>query len=512
MRRTWRTIRQHYGRSRSGQVSAVATVLALMLFVSFLSTFVLGSLGSQMTQKEFQHQLQVENQMAEFQTALMEAAAIPGGSVVLSSPVTLGSGGAPPFGTPSSGYVSEEPTSSVISAGLAIANITPSPPTWNTGSGCFSPGGNGTCSGNNGPILYWNFSGSHDTVTPGVNGCGSSGCTIVYNISGNFDTIGLTLKGNNLGDVSFVLYGNWDNMTLAYQGSCNNHRVVNIFIVGTNDTYALAIGGCASGVGASISTTFIGSLANICPYSNRVTTDHFLGATWGSSKGVYQNLTWRNAVGYVTPPHTIPTNGGNDFLTYANTTGFSQCPFTKAVTTGPYDLEFLSGIKTHLNNRYIAPSDVALDEGAEILGIQNGGSVMLSPPPVSYLVEPWGVSLSLELTSITGNSGIATGVSTAAVLSQVLSVQTFHIRNAQASTFFLTYLDLNITTAYPQAWATFWNKLSTVVPSGTTCVPGSGVPASKCLTPPYGHTSTIVVPLAVSELYLTTIVAQVSIY
>ena len=482
-----------------------------MLFVSFLATFVLGELTAQMTQKEFQHELQVENQMLRLQTAVLSAAALGTGPVMLSSPVTLSSGGAPPFGTPSSGFLQEETSMTAVSAGLALANVTPAPPSWNNGSSCFT-GGNGTCSGNNGPTLYWNFSGSHSTVTPGVNGCGVSGCTIVYNISGNFNTISLTLKGNNLGNVVFVVYGNWDNMTLSYQGSCDNHRVVNVLITGTNDTYTLNVAGCASGSGASLNTLFVGSKGSICPFGNGVSTDRFLGATWGSSKGVYQNLTWQNAVGYATKPHSIPTNGGNDFLSFANTTGYSQCPFTKSTPSGPYTLAYLAGIRAHLNNRYLTPSDVAYDQGAVILGVQSAGSVMLSPPDFNILIQPFGVSFAITLVNVVGATGTASGFGTAAVFTSVLSQQTYHILNGQGGNQFLTSLALNITTAYPLAWATFWNAQSTVVPTGTSCVPGVGVTASNCLTPPAGRTSTIKVPLAVSELTLTSITVLVSVY
>lgn len=511
MRHGWRTIRQRRLRSRSGQVSAVATVLALLLFVSFLATFVLGQLTAQMTQKEFQHELQVENQMLRLQTNVLSAAVHGAGPVMLSNPVTLSSGGAPPFGTPSSGFLQEESSFTAVSAGLALANVTPAPPNWNNGSGCFT-GGSGTCSGNNGPNLYWNFSGNHSTVTPGLNGCGSSGCAVIYNISGNFNTISLTMKGNNLGNVVFVIFGNWDNMTLNYQGSCDNHRVVNMLITGTNDTYVLNVNGCASGVGASINTLFVGSKGSICPYGNGVTTDRFLGATWGASHGVYQNLTWQNAVGYVSKPHSIPTNGGNDFLSFANTTGYSQCPFTKATNTGPYSLAYLAGIRAHLDNRYLAPADVAYDQGAVILGVQGAGSVMLSPPDFNIAVESFGVSFGLTLVNVVGSTNTATGFGTAAVFTSVLSEQTYHILNGQNGNQFLTFLALNITTAYPLAWTTFWNAQSTVVPSGTSCVPGFGVTVSTCLTPPPGRTSTIVVHLAVSELTLTSITVLVSVY
>jgi hypothetical protein len=101
-------------------------------------------------------------------------------------------------------------------------------------------------------------------------------------------------------------------------------------------------------------------------------------------------------------------------------------------------------------------------------------------------------------------------VLTAAVHSQVLTVDTASIPDGVNSQY-LTFLDLNITTPYPQAWSTFWNGQSALVPSGTTCVPGAGVPANRCLIPPPGTVSTVLVPLYVSELSLTTVLVQVSI-
>jgi hypothetical protein len=735
--RGWRLIRQHGRRGRSGQVSAVATILALLLFVSFLSTFVFGQLGRQMTQKEFQHELQVEDQMLRLQTAVLQAADIwqppsvgqssppawnqgnlcttltassclnsqsnvcpspltwnesaasnssftfqltgtndctrlnltgnydlftlavtgssvgylvvtlygfhdtlllnsgftgtgfhawfylygasntyqavggptgtslalntffigesassptcpfsnsastdswsisgstasnsvqnltwynaigystsytttngwpgvgntgtlnkigwqnvstpipcafarttilgGGGAVDLSSPVTLGSGAVPPFGAPSTGYLQPEVSVSSLSAGLGLANITPAPPIWNTGSKCFKTG-NGTCSGNNGPVIFWNFSGNHSTLSPSSTGCGNSGCTTVYNVSGSFDTIGLTVGGgaadNSTQNVIFVVDGVWDNMTLNLQGSCKNFHQVSFLISGTNDTYALNVGSKCLG-GAAIDTLFLGSKGFICPYGNGALTDRFLGANWGSSSGVVQNITWRNAIGYVSAPHTILTNGGTDRLTFANQTGFAQCPFTKAESSGPYTLDYLSGIKAHLNNRYLPQADVVYDEGAIILGVQRQGSVMISPPQVSVSVLPQGVTLQLTLVNIVGSAATATGVGTAAVLTRVLSDSTFHIFNGENNNEFLTFLNLSIETTYPLAWATFWNSQSLVAPVGTTCVPAPGVPMSQCLIPPDGRASTIIVPLAVQELFLHTVTVSIGIY
>jgi hypothetical protein len=731
MRRGWRLLRKHGLRSRSGQVSAVATVLALLLFVSFLSTFVLGELGTQMSAQEFLHQVQVEDQLERLQTSILGAATAwepaasslsppiawnqgnlctpvagvctsstsnicsppliynesvnssaltydltgtydcidinllgnhdtvtleatgatvgslvltlfgtndtillgagvsgsglsasfylyggydtyegvsgPTGShlflntyfigeiptsgacpydnlvttdtysftavtasnsiqnltwyhsngtstayhttagwpgtgntgtgvtmgwqnisaaipcafaqtptvgqptaLYLTSPVTLSSGGVPPFGAPSSGALAAEPTFVGVRTSFGVSNVTAATIPWNTGTACFSTG-SGTCTTGSG-LEYYNFQGNSSTVSPTVAGCAAGGCNVIYNVSGNSNTVTLTLSGSSISHVLFQISGNLDTLTVKDSGTCNIRQSVSVIFSGNNDTYALTMSGCSTGVGANLNTTFVGSSGTACPYGNAATYDKFTGATWGSSASIYQNLTWRNADGTVTAPHKVAANGGIDDLTYSNTTGYYQCLFTQSKTTGPYMLDSLSGIKASLNNRYLVPSSVTYEEGAVILGVQNGGSVMISPPTTSYTIEPSGVLFTLTLVSLTGVSGTATGYGTAAVISSVLSVQSFDLTDGKPSSTFVPYFYLNITTAFPQAWATYWNTQTAVVPTHTVCVPGVGVTSANCLTPPLGDTSTIVVPINANQVDITSIIAQVSIY
>ena len=735
MRRGWRLLRQHGRRGRSGQVSAVATILALLLFVSFLATFVFGQLPGQMTQEEFQHQLQVENQFGDLQTAILEAAgaweagstsatppvvwnqgslctpvasvctssissvctppliynesvnsttftfdltgshdcttlnilgnhdtitlefsganagslvlilygtndtvllnslvtgsglhasfylyggydtyevATTGGSNLylntyfigestaspacpydnlahssdtysitgatttnsiqnltwynsngvvtalhnttgwpgtgdtgsnlvtgwqnvssavscafavvvgppisgyLTSPVTLNSGGSPPFGIPSSGDLQAEPPQVATRASFAISSVTAAPVVWNKGSGCFGAG-SGSCTVGTFLEVY-NFSGNSTTLTPGIVGCtGTAACTTggqdVYNVSGNSNTITLSLSGTYLGKVLVQISGNKNALTIDDSGSCSIRQLVTVVFSGNNDTYSLVMSGCTSaGVGAYFNTTFVGSSGTVCPYGNAANYDKFSGATWASSSGIVQNLTWRNADGLVSAPNSIPENGGGDHLTFANTSGYFQCLFTNSVNTGPYTLDFQSGLEAVLNNRYITPSTVAYDQGAEILGVQNGGSVMISPPSTTFVADPSGIDFSLELVSLVGSSGTATGFGTAAVITHILSVSNYEISAGKQGNNYLPYFYLNITTEFPQAWATFWQSQGAVDPTGTSCLPGPGVTTANCLTPPLGRTSTIFVPIDANQLDLVSVVAQVSIY
>ena len=729
MRRGWRPLRQRGLRSRSGQVSAVATILALLLFVSFLSTFVLGQLPGQMTAQEFQHQLQVEDQMERLQTSILAAAQawqpgagtlspavawnqgnlctpvagvctsatsnvcsppliynesinsttltydltgshdcitlnvlgshdtillevtgsnagslvltlngtndvvelnslfsgsgfhasfylygssdtyegvggptgsniylntyfigestglacpygnvsntdswsftgatssnsiqnltwynglgystnyhatsgkvlgssttdvlgwqnvsaaipcafartpIPGQatSIYLASPVTLNSGGVPPFGTPSSGSLSSEPAGIGSQTSFAVANVTNAAIPWNTATTCF-PTASSTCTAPTG-LVYYNFQGNSTTLTPTLAGCSATGCRVVYNVSGNSNTITFALTGSYVSSVVIQISGNLDKLTVSDGGTCNIRQSVNVIVSGNNDTYTLTMSGCtATGVGANLNTTFVGSTGNLCPYGEAAKYDKFSGVTWASSSQVYQNLTWRDADGVVTPPNTLSENGGHDELTFANTSGYYQCLFKVAKNTGPYSLNFLSGVKATMNNRYLPPSSVVYDQGAVILGVENGGSVMVSPPTTSYIAEPYGILFSLTLVSLVGVTGTATGYGTAGVIASVLSVQSFLYTDGTPAGSYLPYFYLNITTAYPQAWANFWSAQSAVVPTGTFCDPGTGVTYGDCLTPPLGDTSTIVVPINADQFAITSILAQVSIY
>lgn len=511
MRRGWRLLRQHGRRGRSAQVSAVATLLALMLFVSFLSTFVLGQLGQQMGAQEFQHQLQVENQLSRLQTNIIEAAnaITTNGSSYLSAPVTLSSGSVPPFGTPSSGALSVDPTQVGTTAAFGISNVSSATVGWNQGSACFSTG-SGTCTAGTGTEVY-NFSGNHSTRTPTVAGCAAAGCNVLYNVTGNFNTLSLSLSGANIGNVLFQISGNWDNLTLNDGGSCNLRQRVSVVFSGNNDSYTLSVTGCTTGAGANLNTTFVGSSGASCPYGNAATSMKWKGATWGASKSVYQNLTWQNAYGITSPPNSVPANGGNDQLTFSNQSGYFQCLFTNAQTTGPYTLHFLSGVKVALDNRYSLASTIALDQGGVVFGIDNGGSVMVSPPTSNFVQDPFGVSFAITLVSIVASSGTATGFGTVAVVSSILSVQTYEITDGKRGSNYLPFFFLNITTPFPQAWATWWSSQKPVDPTGVTCVPGYGVTGAQCLTPPFGRTSTIVVPINASQFFLTSIVAQVTI-
>jgi hypothetical protein len=105
----WRTLRQRRGRARRGQVSAVATVFGLLIVVTFISNFLLLQLPSEEANNEYNHLLQVENQLASLDAVLAAQVVQSGFVYSLTAPVTLGSQGVPPFGPPATSSIYLQP-------------------------------------------------------------------------------------------------------------------------------------------------------------------------------------------------------------------------------------------------------------------------------------------------------------------------------------------------------------------------------------------------------------------
>ena len=87
-------------------MSAVATILGLLLVVTFIANYIATTLPNTMGQNDLQHELQVENQVSEL-SALVQA--IGGANAIgaqVSQPITLGSLGAPPFARADGAYIS----------------------------------------------------------------------------------------------------------------------------------------------------------------------------------------------------------------------------------------------------------------------------------------------------------------------------------------------------------------------------------------------------------------------
>ncbi|HKS59924.1 MAG TPA: hypothetical protein VJS68_04010, partial [Thermoplasmata archaeon] len=189
----WRTIRQRKLRASKGQVSAIVTIFALLLLVSFIANFVLLQLPSQEQELEFEHVLQVENQLSRLQATILSQALNPAIPLPLASPVTLSAAPDPPFGVVATGSIQNEPITAQSTASYQLARVVPSPPNWENGSGCLGSSG-GSCTGNKCQAnnCTWNETFQNNaTITIKIAGS----LNLVWNITGSNDVINVGWSG-----------------------------------------------------------------------------------------------------------------------------------------------------------------------------------------------------------------------------------------------------------------------------------------------------------------------------
>lgn len=479
-RSRFRSSTGRFRRSRRAQVSAVATVLGLLLVVLFISTYVLLPLPNQMKGLEDQHNLELQDQISRLQATLFAQVRNGGAGLPLSSPVTLGSSADPPFGQGASGLLSQTLYPSHTS--LTVDEALSTPPAWGAGNLCStststscSSSASNVCS----PPESYNLSVNNTAYTFDLTG--SNDCVRV-NATGSGDTFTLEMSGSNLGYFIFDLFGFNDTVELNNHFSGSNfHAFFNLY--GGYDTYK-ATGG-PTGSGLFLNTTFIsqGHTPGTCADGNYSSTDKWSIGTSSASNSV-QNLTWWNAQDYSTAYKV--TNGwpgsGNsgtgDHVGWENETGITSCAFVTLQQT------LLSstwgGVAVQANNIYSPPATIALDSGAVLLS-SGAGSTMISQPDWRVTVGSGGVrALSLVLLNFENvqNTTTVSGWETATVSTS--------LRGETTSTLTTNDVTVSVITAYPQGWIT-WLRSPAGNAEDVTC---SGS-AADCITPPTGTLETV---------------------
>jgi hypothetical protein len=507
---TPRTIHRRRHRARKGQVSALVTVLGLLLVVTFIANFVLEQLPGQMQELEFEHTLQVENQLSHLQATILAQANNPAIPLTLSSPITLGSQSLPPFGQPTVGSVASEPPGIGGVSSLLLSQVTYVYPNWNVGSGCLN-GGGGHCSGS-GNVNYYNVSGSNSTAfTIKIDGNTNS---MVYILNGNNDTVTITWNGKDAGFINVIVNGSDDSVIFNKGGSDTIASISTFQFFGERDTFSYNPSGSKSSKGGqSVNVNFVGSLNQLCPAANLSASDT-IGTFSSGGSNINVNVTWWNSVGYVTPGHVTAYPGGaipTEQITWRNNTGFVPCAFARTSSTG-YTMQFLGGVDVHLQNRYSPAADVVYDQGAVILAQLGGTPVMISPPRISTFFANGGVGANVTLVNLIGNLTAEGGVTTAAVTSQVIAANSVVVVSGMRSVYLGGSFYLNLSTLYPGAWSAYFSSFPQAFPLGSTCVPFKAIAAPySCLSPPPGTLVEMVAPMILQELLLTEITAKIAI-
>jgi hypothetical protein len=103
---TRRTVHRNWRRrGRRAQVAAVATLLGLLLVVTFIANYLSTQLPNQMLQNDLNHEITVENQLGRFDALLQAVSAAHAVGAQVTQPLSLGSAGVPPFAAPDTSYL-----------------------------------------------------------------------------------------------------------------------------------------------------------------------------------------------------------------------------------------------------------------------------------------------------------------------------------------------------------------------------------------------------------------------
>ncbi|MGA8709801.1 MAG: hypothetical protein WB786_01000 [Thermoplasmata archaeon] len=529
-RRAWRR------RSRRAQVSAVATILGLLLVVTFIANYLATTLPNTMGQNDLQHEVIVENQVAQL-SALSQVTAQSGalGSEI-SQPITLGSASAPPFANADSSTVLPGNATGGLGVSFTLTGgSTYNPPTGGP-SGVSAPGCTTTsstilCSGgatvnanftgalggqatyavtlSGGGSLHLNIASNHSVISVTV----SASTSVVFDLLGNNDTV--TMDVSTLPETILIL-GNDDTLTMTGSGT-NSHP--NILVVGNRDTVTTS---ALSGTNSVVATYYgssevftpgvLSGTANFgvyfngfnpsspsptCPVDNLSSSDIVHQPTGGTSFAVTYNNTVYSGSG---------TNGKWG-VTYQIPTPFS-CPFfsqaVQPISNGlsPPSASFI----VQLRNTYAPSAEVAYDQGAVVYAQPGSIPIFYAPPPISFAN---GV-LTLFVPQFYGHLGSEAGVGTADITLRLLSSHSFVVPSNSFGFQASSNVVITIKTPYAAAWAANLLGNSALAPY-VTCAPISCVTIAKTLYYPGHALDTITLSIPTAGLIFDLLTAQYAV-
>jgi hypothetical protein len=530
-------------------VSAVATILGLMLVVTFIANYLSTTLPQNMSIYDVNHDLLTENEVGRLSALLEQAASQDAVGAELSQPFVLGSQGLPPFAPQDAGSIGSE--ASGASENLAFTLSGPAtylPPVAGPVGGHSS--GTGVCPtptstgfSDTGPCnVIWNFTGdsksfsiaqtgpesdavnvttNSSTITVTGTGSGSS----YYQFIGTLNTITMTGVGSGPMNVSVIgssnslalsttgaspivvyIYGNHDTLTVSSTGG----GAVKVVVYGTQDTFSVPMDTgnqrfnlYLNGFNATAPTS------SLCPYGNLSATDTVTGFTETGLGGLTEYVN--NAVGYYANTTGGPgscTGNSTCWSTHDRNVALTTCPFFTAASV-PFRNSGVEGasIEVHLRNSYAPPADVAYDQGAVVFAQGGGIPVLVDPPVLSYSGSP-NEALLLFVPQFEGQIGAEAGVGTAELTFQLISAQTLVFPSEGFSVATGTNVVITLVTPFAVGWMDYLHS----VPSLSGLVSCTGL-QNVCTAnySPAAPLGTITISVPVKTLTLNTAVFAVAL-
>jgi hypothetical protein len=511
-------------------VSAVATMLGLLLVVTMLANYLATQLPAEMQVNDANHALLVENQVSRLASLLAAAANAGAVGAVLTQPVSLGSLGDPPFAAADGASIGPGVQGSGLSTSFTVTGAASyAPPTVGAAGGttkgatCSSSTSTTlTCTDSSSAKVVWNFTSGTPTgfsvTTSGgpyyintsasnstIAVTASASLTLYLLVVGSNDTVTLTLTAST-NTIHIVLIGNHDTVSFA-AGSITSSTVL-VYGVGSNDTLQTS---SLTATSSKVVATFFGSYDGVSLGTTTATNSYFNAYLNGFVPSTPSSSCPVGNLAYTTDSVSVGTHSGGTYnVTYNDTTvttGSAPSPWAATFGTPSISCPFYAVVSipqrssgsvgasfvVELKNTYTPDQFVSFDQGAVVYAQPSGEPLMLVDPSVNYA----GGALSLWVPEFLGSVGTQVGTGIAE-----LSVHLVSILNVSLP---LSGFSLSGTTSivvrspYAAAWYSYLNGPASPVAGNVVCIPKT---SSVCVGPfePTGALGTVYLNLTATAL------------
>ncbi|MGA8304020.1 MAG: hypothetical protein WA547_05835 [Thermoplasmata archaeon] len=521
-------------RGRRGQVAAVATILGLLLVVTFIANYLTATLPGQMSVNELNHEIQVQDQVGRLQALLEAASSADTVGAQFTQPITLGGAGQPPFAGPDSGYISPGNVSGNFTinftASLPASVVGTGPVQDGTaGAGACAGGGNNRCASGTWFSATVNPTAADDLLVLVVTVYEEGAALTSNDVSSTGSAWTLVTGGGNTAATNFVQYVFWtiDPNTgadvvkvggaglTAHDGSAvvvaimdedssNPINTVGVFTTAhTSTTSTASVSSPASGLvlGLVSISTADGAFPTITPGSagtpctaTCVAIDSANGEAYGTTYAEFEN-TSTNQTYRASATLSVPESSGEIALSvnpeYTVEPGIpitagSQAPGASFVV--------------HLQNTYSPSAEVAFDQGGVVYAQPGSVPLFIDSPDVTFN----GYSLTLWIPVFEGTIPVESGLGTSDVIARLVSSDTFVFPNSGLTLLLGSQVTVSMTSPYWAAWVGFFESLpglsgdvSCNYLSGATC------PAATAASyQPGGPVATVAVSIPATSLTL----------
>jgi hypothetical protein len=510
-------------------VAPVATILGLLLVVTFIANYLTTTLPNQMSVNDLNHEVQVENQVGQLQ-ALLDSVADSGlvGAPV-SQPISLGSAGSPPFAGPDSGWISSGNQSGGFNVNFTVAPppVVIASPSQDgaAGKGACTGGGTTRCAAG----IWFTASASpsvaNDLLVLVVTTYEQSTfLTTAYVSDSAGSTWNLVTAGGNTVAANFVEYVFWaidsaagaDTVTLntASTGlTAHDASAILFALQGENSVSPISASGAyATGSSTTASATVTApalglvlglvSIATAASGTFPVITAGAACTAACTAIASEDGEAWGETFGESEPAATAGTYTASATLSISEHWGELALAINPQVSTPP-GTPIASGwfqpgasLVVHLSNTYAPSAEVAYDQGAVVYAQPGGVPLVIDAPAFSYS----GTIMSLEIPVFQGALPSESGVGTVDVMLRLLSSQTYQFPGTGFTLQTGHHVTFSLKTPYGAAWMTYFASMGSLK-GLVSCVGLTG--ACSGAYRPAGPLATITLSLPATSIALT---------